>query len=96
VSVAALDVTAIRTRFSALDRPTAFFDGPGGTQVPDSVIGAMAAYLRERNANVGGPFATSRATEAVIEEAHVCAARFLGATADEVGFGANMTTSNLV
>ena len=94
MSVAAFDVAAVRARFSALDRPTAFLDGPGGTQVPDSVIDAMATYLREANANVGGPFATSRATEAVIDEAHAGAARFLGATADEVGFGPNMTTLN--
>ena len=94
MSVATLDVAAARARFSALDRPTAFLDGPGGTQVPDSVIEAMAKYLREANANVGGPFATSRATERVIDEAHARAARFLGATTDEVGFGPNMTTLN--
>ena len=94
MSVATFDVAAVRARFSALDRPTAFLDGPGGTQVPDSVIEAMAGYLRESNANVGGPFATSRATEAVIEEAHERAARFLGASPDEVGFGGNMTTLN--
>ena len=89
-----LDVEAVRARFSALDRPTAFLDGPGGTQVPDSVIGAITTYLRERNANVGGAFATSRATEAVIDEAHARAASFLGASPDEVAFGANMTTLN--
>ncbi len=54
----------------------------------------MATYLRERNANVGGAFATSRATERVIGEAHARAARLLGASADEVGFGPNMTTLN--
>ncbi|MDQ2981633.1 MAG: cysteine desulfurase-like protein, partial [Actinomycetota bacterium] len=47
MSTVALDVSAIRRRFSALDRPLAFFDGPGGTQVPDEVIDAIAAYLRE-------------------------------------------------
>jgi cysteine desulfurase family protein (TIGR01976 family) len=94
VSTATFDVHAVRARFSALDRPTAFLDGPGGTQVPDSVIEAMANYLRTSNANVGGPFATSRATEAVIEEAHERAARFLGANLEEVGFGPNSTTLN--
>lgn len=94
MSVATFDVAAVRARFSALDRRTAFLDGPGGTQVPDSVIGAIATYLREQNANVGGPFDTSVATEAVIGEAHERAARFLGASPDEVGFGANMTTLN--
>jgi cysteine desulfurase family protein (TIGR01976 family) len=87
-------VEAVRSRYSALDRPVAFFDGPGGTQVPDVVIEAMAAYLRESNANLGGPFATSRASEHVVEQAHMAAAAFLGATADEVGFGQNMTTLN--
>ena len=94
MSVVVYDVAAVRARFSALDRPLAFFDGPGGTQVPDSVIDAMSAYLRESNANLGGPFETSRQTELVVERAHIAAAAFLGASVDEVGFGANMTTLN--
>jgi cysteine desulfurase family protein (TIGR01976 family) len=94
MTVVALDLPAIRARFSALDRPLAFFDGPGGTQVPDSVIDAMSAYLREANANLGGPFATSRQTELVVERAHIAAAAFLGAAVDEIGFGSNMTTLN--
>ena len=94
VSTVALDVAAVRRRFSALDRPTAFFDGPGGTQVPDSVIEAMASYLRESNANLGGPFATSRASDAVVVAAREAAARFLRCSPHEVGFGANMTTLN--
>jgi cysteine desulfurase family protein (TIGR01976 family) len=94
VSTVAFDVAAVRARFSALDRPTAFLDGPGGTQVPDSVIDAMAAYLREANANLGGPFETSRRSDAVVDGAHEAAGRFLGASPDEVGFGQNMTTLN--
>lgn len=94
MSTVALDVTAVRARFSALDRPTAFFDGPGGTQVPDSVIEATARYLREANANLGGPFETSRASDALVVGAHHAAARFLGASPNEVGFGQNMTTLN--
>jgi cysteine desulfurase family protein (TIGR01976 family) len=94
VSALAFDVAAVRARFSALDRPTAFFDAPGGTQAPDSVIEAMAAYLRESNANLGGPFETSRRSDALIVSAHHTAARFLGCDADEVGFGQNMTTLN--
>ena len=84
----------MRAQFSALQRPLAFFDGPGGTQVPDSVIEAIAGYLRDQNANTGGPFETSRATDVVLERAHATAARFLNATVDEVAFGANMTTLN--
>ena len=88
------DVESVRARFTALQRPLAFFDGPGGTQVPDSVIEAIARYLRESNANAGGPFATSRATDELLGEAHAAAARFLGSTAGEVVFGANTTTLN--
>ena len=54
MSTVALDVDAVRARFSALQTPAAFFDGPGGTQVPDTVIEAIAGYLRESNANLGG------------------------------------------
>ena len=96
MSTVALDVAAVRARFSALDRPTAFFDGPGGTQTPDEVIEAMASYLRESNANLGGPFETSRRSDALVVSAHHAAARFLGCSADEVGFGQNMTTLNFV
>ena len=70
----------VRSRFSALQQPIAFFDGPGGTQVPDSVIDAIAAYLRESNANTGGPFRPRARTDALVELAHETAARFLGAT----------------
>ena len=94
MSTVAFDVAAVRARFAALQRPTAFFDGPGGTQTPDSVIEAVASYLREANANLGGPFETSRRSDEVVDAAHEAAARFLGASAAEVGFGQNMTTLN--
>jgi cysteine desulfurase family protein (TIGR01976 family) len=94
VSTVAFDVAAVRARFTALQRPTAFFDGPGGTQVPDSVVEAISFYLREANANLGGPFETSRRSDEVVDTAHEAAARFLGASPAEVGFGQNMTTLN--
>jgi cysteine desulfurase family protein (TIGR01976 family) len=94
VSAVALDVSAVRTRFSALQRELAFFDGPGGTQVPDEVIEAIATYLRESNANVSGPYETSRRTERLVADARLAAASFLGCSSDEVIFGANMTTLN--
>jgi cysteine desulfurase family protein (TIGR01976 family) len=94
MSTVALDVAAVRARFSALDTPTAFLDGPGGTQVPDSVIEAMASCLREANANLGGLFETSRRADVIVEDAHEAAARFLAASPEEVGFGQNMTTLN--
>jgi cysteine desulfurase family protein (TIGR01976 family) len=87
-------VDSVRARFSALQRPLAFFDGPGGTQVPDTVIDAIAEYLRETNANHGGPFETSRRSDALVAKARTTAAGFLNATVDEVAFGANMTTLN--
>ena len=67
-------------------------DGPGGTQVPDEVIDAISAYLRESNANIGGPFETSQRTVRVVDAARDAAGRFLGCSADEVTFGANMTS----
>ena len=94
MSTVAFDVGAVRARFSALRRPTAFFDAPGGSQVPDSVVEAMSSYLRESNANLGGAFETSRRSDALVVSAHHTAARFLGCDPDEVGFGHNMTTLN--
>jgi cysteine desulfurase family protein (TIGR01976 family) len=87
-------IDAVRAQFSALQRNLVFFDAPGGTQVPDSVIGAIAGYLRDENANLGGPFETSRLSDALVARAHATAAAFLNATVDEVVFGANMTTLN--
>ena len=87
-------VEAVRERFSALRQPLAFFDGPGGTQVPDSVIDAIADYLRESNANIGAPYGTSRRTDALVERSREAAAEFLNATTEEVAFGPNMTTLN--
>jgi cysteine desulfurase family protein (TIGR01976 family) len=92
VSTVAFDVETVRARFSALRRPLAFLDGPGGTQVPDEVIDAVARYYRESNANVSGPYETSRRTEALVTRARLTAAAFLRCTADETIFGANMTT----
>ena len=94
MSVVTLDIEAVRTRFSALRTPLAFFDGPGGTQAPDQVIDAIGRYMRDSNANVGGPYRTSLATEALIANARASAAQFLGCSTEEVVFGANMTTLN--
>ncbi len=90
----ALDVDAVRARFSALDRGWALFDGPGGTQVPDSVIDAIAGYLRESNANLGGPFEASVRSDALVTEARLAGAGFLGCAPEEIVFGQNMTTLN--
>jgi cysteine desulfurase family protein (TIGR01976 family) len=92
--VAGIDVEAVRARFSALDGSFAFFDAPGGTQVPDEVGDAIARSMREASGNVGAVYAASKAVEAVAEEARLLAARFAGASVDEVIFGANMTSLN--
>src|SRR5262245_4019828 len=92
----ALDVAAVRARFSALQRPLAFFDGPGGTQCPDEVIEAIAGYLRESNANTGAPYETSERTVELIEQARDRAAAFLGCTDEEVAFGPSMTSLNFL
>src|SRR5204862_2585112 len=94
MSIVAFDVGAARARFSALERALVFFDGPGGTQAPDEVIDAIATYLRESNANVSGPYETSRRTERLVADARLAAASFLGGSPEEVVFGANMTTLN--
>jgi cysteine desulfurase family protein (TIGR01976 family) len=90
----ALDVGAVRARFSALDKPLALFDGPGGTQVPDTVIDAISGYLRRSNANVSGAYAPSVETEELVADSRATAARFLGCAPEETAFGANMTTLN--
>jgi cysteine desulfurase family protein (TIGR01976 family) len=87
-------VDAIRARFSSLRTEWALFDGPGGTQTPDAVIEAIAAYLRESNANLGGAFEASVRSDALVSNARIAAAAFLGCTLDEVVFGQNMTTLN--
>lgn len=92
-----LDIDALRRRFPALsvphgEVPLVFFDGPGGTQVPDAVIEAVDGYYRTSNANHGGVFATSRRSDEIVAEAHAAIADLLGVDADEVILGANMTT----
>jgi cysteine desulfurase family protein (TIGR01976 family) len=96
VSATALDVEAVRARFSSLQRQYAFFDGPAGTQVPDEVIDAIATYLRESNANVGGEFETSRRTDELVDAAHEAAAGFLGCAGGEAIFGPSMTNLNFM
>ena len=94
MSAVAFDVAAVRARFTALSNEVVLFDGPGGSQVPDDVIDAIAAYLRESNANVSGPYEASRRTETLVAESRRVAGEFLGCTPEEVVFGANMTTLN--
>ncbi|HEY9698353.1 MAG TPA: cysteine desulfurase-like protein [Trichocoleus sp.] len=92
-----IDLTWIRAQFPALTqtingKPAVFFDGPGGTQVTQSVIQAIGEYLATANANTHGAFLTSHRTDQTIEAAHQAMADFLNCTPTEIVFGANMTT----
>src|SRR5262245_22057281 len=73
-------------------RPAIFADAPAGTQVLHAVIEAMTGYLQRSNANLGGAFATSRESDAVVEAARAAAADLLGCRPEEVAFGQNMTS----
>ncbi|HET7353644.1 MAG TPA: cysteine desulfurase-like protein [Gaiellaceae bacterium] len=94
MATAVLDVEAARAQFPALASGVAFLDGPGGTQCPQSVIDAIAGYLGESNANLGGAFDASRRSDELVEHAHATAARFLGCRPGETAFGPNMTMLN--
>jgi selenocysteine lyase/cysteine desulfurase len=87
----------LRTAFPALDRrqsgqQVAYFDGPGGTQVPRPVVDAMADYLFHHNANTHWQYPTSMETDALIAAGREALADLLGARPNEIVFGANMTT----
>ncbi len=87
----------IRRHFPALERqhrgvPVAYFDGPGGTQVPRQVVDAVSDYLFHHNANTHWQYPTSRETDAALASARQALADFLNAAPDEIAFGANMTT----
>ncbi len=88
---------ALRSAFPALERQhrgqtVAYFDGPGGTQVPHAVVNAMEDYLYHHNANTHWPYPTSEETDALIAAARAALADFVGASPSEIAFGANMTT----
>lgn len=95
--VAMKPIAEIRSRFPALARredghAVAYFDGPGGTQVPRDVVEAMNDYLYHHNANTHWEYPTSQETDARLQAARVAAADLLNASWDEVSFGNNMTT----
>ena len=92
MSTTALDVAAVRRRFSSLQGEFAFLDAPGGSQVPDEVGEAIARALREASANLGAPYETGRRVEEILNRSRADAGRFLGCSPDDVVFGTNMTT----
>jgi cysteine desulfurase family protein (TIGR01976 family) len=92
------DLAAVRARFPALarigddGRPAVLVDAPGGSQVPDDVIEAVARHYRRGMSNTHGAFATSQETDTMIADARRAAADFTGADQDEIVFGPNATT----
>ncbi len=97
-------ILQLRNYFPALHQPVdesgllpVFFDNPAGTQVPQSAIDAVTQYFTHNNANSGGTFATSRRSDVMIHHARELMADFLNApSAEEIVFGANMTTLNFM
>lgn len=85
-------IEAVRAHFPALNAREIFLDAPGGTQICQPAIDAMVAHLTGGTANAGGAFRTSRETDAVSAAAHHAMAELLGAQAEEIAFGANMTS----
>ena len=95
-----LSATEIRQHFPALERvhngyPVAYFDGPGGTQVPRYVVEQMTDYLYHHNANTHWAYPTSAETDIALEHAREVFAQFLNASPTEIAFGANMTSLTL-
>src|SRR5438477_5914420 len=87
----------IRAQFPALTRkhaekPVAYFDGPGGTQVPRAVAAAVTDYLYHHNANTHWNYPTSEETDAILYQSRQVLAEFFNASPTEIAFGANMTT----
>jgi cysteine desulfurase family protein (TIGR01976 family) len=92
-----ISIDEVRSHFPALERvhngfPVAYFDGPGGTQVPRTVVETMSDYLFHHNANTHWGYPTSDETDAMIDEARLAFADFFNAKADEIVFGQNMTS----
>src|SRR5215207_4051502 len=90
-------IAEIRSHFPALNRihngfPVAYFDGPGGTQIPRLVVEAMTDYLFNHNANTHWAYPTSNETDAIIEDSRHALADFLNASVQEIAFGQNMSS----
>jgi len=91
-----LDLQLIRPKFPALKKDVIFLDNPAGTQVAQPVLDRVNQYLVEMNANHGGVFATSQASDALIDETRSACADFYNASKpEEIVFGPNMTSLTL-
>ncbi|MEZ8823120.1 cysteine desulfurase-like protein [Vibrio amylolyticus] len=91
-------IETLRSQFPALSETNkaltpVYFDGPGGTQLPQSVIEGFSRYLKQGNSNLGGQFSVSQHTVSLVNTCREKAASLFGAASkDEIVFGANMTT----
>ena len=83
---------SIRSQFPALERGVAYFDAPGGTQVPRAVAEAMTDYLFHHNANTHWAYPTSEETDAILLAARQACGEFMNCSPSEIVFGNNMTT----
>ena len=92
--VSSFDVAEARKHFRSLESGFAFLDAPGGTQVPEQVVEAVAATQRLASGNLGAPYETSERVAAILGDAEATVARFLGAQPQQVCFGANMSSVN--
>src|SRR6185369_1481695 len=93
----AATIEQIRVHFPALqrkhnDNPVAYFDGPGGTQVPKAVAEAVTDYLYHHNANTHWNYPTSAETDAILEQSRAAVAEFVNGSPEEIVFGANATS----
>jgi cysteine desulfurase family protein (TIGR01976 family) len=89
-------VEELRSQFPALNSDRIFFDGPGGTQVPQQVINRMEEYFIHMNANHAGAFSTSQSSDSLVSETREAVARLFNASRpEEIIFGANMTSLTL-
>ncbi len=91
-----LYLNQIRDRFPALPGESVFLDNPGGTQIAETALDRMQEYLTQHNSNRGGAFATSQASDRILDESRAAVAEFLNASRpEEIVFGPNMTTLTL-
>lgn len=97
MSSSVASIETIRSHFPALERthngrPVAYFDGPGGTQVPREVVEDMVDYLLRHNANTHWSYPTSQETDEIVAASREALADYLNASPDEIAFGQNMTS----
>ena len=96
-----INLDKVRSNFPSLslkdenENQIIYLDGPGGTQVPSSVIDAISNYYRKSNSNTHGEFRTSKQTDFIMDSMREKVAQLLGAESKEcISIGQNMTTLN--